>query len=105
MAFDVTPTSGGGPYTYTSAITDKEKFDTGFYRLEFAISSSAESCPSSPEGGTLVSEAASSILATDEWIRQDSFTSGLCHSAILRVVRSRDNLIVDYMIASVDRIV
>lgn len=105
MAFNVTPTGGGGPYTYTSEIADKNKFDNGYYRLEFAVLSGEEACPTGPEGGNINQEAAASLLDTDEWVREDSYATQRCWTAVLRVVRNTDNFIMDYMIASVDRIV
>lgn len=104
MAFTVTPTSGAGPYTYTSEITNKEQFAAGFFRLEFASLTSTTSCPTDFAGGAVNQVASDALLNTDEYTRPTAIPAGSCNTAVLRVVRIADNVIIDYVLASINNI-
>jgi hypothetical protein len=103
VAFSVTPTSGAGPFTYTSEIDNKEAFESGYYRLEFAGSTATGNCTSNPVGGSLVPDAALSLLNTDTWVRTAFVAPGTCNTAVLRIIRNNDDTIMDYLFAYIDR--
>lgn len=93
MAFDVTPTSGTAPYTFTADFLNKESFDFG-YVLEFWRNESTFQTCAPPEAATTaVPSAAESLLKDDVYQRQVPVTEDRCQTFRLDIRDSLGNVI------------
>lgn len=89
MAFEVTPTSGSTPYTFTASFSNKESFNNG-YALRFALGiASAGVCPLPESATAFVGSASEALLDTGVYIRSTgSVPAGSCNVYRLDVLNN-----------------
>lgn len=104
MAFDVTPTSGAGPYTFTASYADRLGIDLGLYAVMFTSSSSVGSCPTGGIGGSPDLVTASALYNTGTAVTIADVPSGSCRRYSTYIRRLSDNAIVSQMSAFVDNV-
>lgn len=93
MAFDVTPTSGTSPYTFTAQISDAVNIDNDRYSLLFQSTTAVGSCP--PLGSsTNVPDGVAALLATGVATDNIDVPVGSCRTYTLRI---RDNELGTYI--------
>ena len=85
MAFDVTPTSGANPYTFTAQFTDAVNIDGVNFSLEFYRANAIGSCPTNIESGTLVASASQQLLETGTYVRDVSVAPNNCQGSLLLI--------------------
>lgn len=89
VAFDVTPTSGTAPYTFTADLGAAVNIDDKRYSLLFQSTTAVGSCP--PLGSaTNVPNGVDALLATGQYISNDDVPVGSCRTYTLRI---RDNVL------------
>lgn len=103
MAFDVTPTSGAGPYTFSAVISDPANIDGIRYSLEFYNAAATGSCPS-PLSGSMNAQAATDILNNGFWIRPQTVPSGDCRASMLLVRDLLTNTVISSVTINIDNI-
>lgn len=105
MAFDVTPTSGAVPYTYTSSFLNKDAFSTGFFRLELKILTQSGSCAPPGDTGTESIGGANALLANDVFVKtNNSVPIGSCSQSNLIVRDLRTNEVVSLMSVTINNV-
>lgn len=84
MAFDVTPTSGYGPYVFTASFANSELIDNVLYSLSFVSSVAVGSCP---EHGTSTPspQAANALLENGVYENPATTSSGSCRAFTLTI--------------------
>lgn len=105
MAFDVTPTSGEVPYTYTSSFLNKDAFSTGFFKLELKSLTQSGSC--APPGDTGIENiaGANALLANDVYVKvTQSVPNGSCRQSNLIVRDLRTNEVVSIMSVTISNV-
>ena len=105
MAFDVTPTSGEGPYTFTASYANKLGFDLGLYVTEFRTATNAGSCPLSNAVTTNTQPPADELLATGVTISSANVPSGSCRRYVNLIRRVSDGVVVSQMFVNIDNVV
>lgn len=104
MAFDVTPTSGAGPYVFTVEFTNKESLFTNRYGLEIRPRTNLGSCPAPATSGTRAPGAESQVLATDSYTSITDVPSGSCLVSTIVIRNLVTNEIVSQMSVSVNNL-
>lgn len=104
MAFDVTPTSGAGPYTFTASYVDTLGIELGLYVTEFRSTTAAGLCPGPESSGTNSPASALDLLNTGTVVLTSSVPAGSCRRFVNLVRRVSDNVIVSEMDVYVDNI-
>lgn len=94
MAFDVTPTSGSTPYTFTAAFLNKESFGLG-YSLRFALGiAQVGVCPLPESATAFVATASEALLNTGVYVRSTgSVPAGSCNVYRLDILDYENNVI------------
>lgn len=104
MAFNVTPTSGTAPYTYTAEFVNRLGFDLGLYVTEFRSVTLIGSCPTDALSGPNVPGTADNLLNSGVHIAQTSVPAGECRRTVYLVRRLSDNEIVSQMSVNIDNV-
>lgn len=94
MAFDVTPTSGSAPYTFTATFLNKSSFGSE-YRLRFHLSPQSEGVCLPPESAvTNIIVGANALLENGVYVRETgTVPNGNCVTYRLTVLDSIDQVI------------
>lgn len=85
MGFQVTPTVGAGPYTFTAQFSDAVNIDGIHYSLEFYRANAVGSCPANIESGTLVASASQQLLQTGSYVRDVAVAANNCQGSLLLI--------------------
>jgi len=105
VAFNVTPTSGGVPYVYTSVFLNKDAFSYGFFRLELKTLTQSGSCAVGGDSGVMNTIGASSLLANDTYTQTTQpVPVGSCRQANLIVRDLRTNTVVSLMSVAINNV-
>ena len=85
MAFDVTPTSGEGPYFFTADVSDKIMYDAGYYVEFWYTAPSSVSCPLPATVSNRVATAPAPLMSTGVYRRNVAVPAGSCITYVLRL--------------------
>ena len=103
MAFNVTPTSGDGPYTFTAEFLNKDAFNFG-YQLRFSESEPAVgACPPPASASLVIPSIATGLLANGTANRASVIPDGECRTFKIEV-RGLSNEVLDMQYVSVSNI-
>lgn len=103
MAFDVTPTSGDGPYTFTAEFLNKNAFDFG-YLLRFSESEPAVgACPPPASATLVIPSTAANLLENGVATRSANVPAGECRTYKIEV-RDASGAVLDMQFVSVSNI-
>lgn len=92
--FNVTPTSGAAPYTFTASFLNAESFSLGF-KLRFSLSdATAGSCPLPETASNVLPIASEALLNTGVYVSTvGTVPSGSCSIYVLAILDSDNNVI------------
>lgn len=93
MAFDVAPTSGTGPYTFTADFLDKDSFGHGYTLHFFRSSTTAGVCPPGSSADIPEVEIANSLLTDGVAVRQANVSPNFCVTYALVIEDDLGNVI------------
>lgn len=91
MAFNIAPTSGTAPYTFTAEFSNKLGVELGLYGVELLVATSVGSCPSPPITGVNQSVNANILFNTGTFVQTGgTIASGSCrnHNLLIREISS-----------------
>lgn len=103
MAFNVTPTSGTAPYSFTATFLNKYLLDGVNYNLLMLSTNSTVSCPAIGSLSTVIG-GASSLLSNGAFTLGASVAPGSCTSYSLIIVRVSDSFVVQRLTVSVSNL-
>lgn len=104
MAFDVTPTSGAGPYNFTSVIDNPALVDGVVFSAEFRGLTELDSCPLNGLDGSNNAMVASELLANGSYSASAPVGSGSCRAFTFLIRRLENNAIVSQSTVFVDNV-
>ena len=103
MAFDVTPTSGTAPYTFTAEFTNKDSIGLGYDLRCLRADAQSGACPL-PEDATInLIPPADTLLEVGTYTRQVPVPAGSCQTFVL-AIRDRAGNVVDSQSVNVDNV-
>lgn len=105
MAFEVTPTSGAVPYTFSASFSNIESFIPNYYVLEFVTNMLSGSCPLPSTTGVSITQAVNDLLTTGVYVQStSSVPSGNCRRFNLIIRDTKTGLVVDQASVTVDNV-
>lgn len=102
VAFNVTPTSGAEPYTFSAEFLNKESFAYGYALNLYTSGVGATSCPS-PDITTSPTGGASLLLRDGFFVREQSVDDLTCRTFKLVIV-NQSNEVVDMQYVSISNL-
>lgn len=93
MAFQVSPTSGVGPYTFTADLLNKSSFGYGYDLRFFTSGPRSGSCPLPSETANYAPSASALLLDEGVYISSTDVSVGSCRTYVLRIFDSSDNVV------------
>lgn len=94
MAFDVTPTSGEAPYTFTANVENATLIDGVLYSASVMYSTSSESCPLVGNSTAWSSEQVNNLIFGDSRILNQNVNPNTCRTFTLEILRVSDSTVV-----------
>ena len=104
MAFDVTPTSGEGPYLFTADVNRKALVNGVYYKATVRSSGSTSNCPSSGNGAELSEVLVQELLKNGQVSYESSVPVGNCTTFTLRLIGMSTNVVVSQASVSVNNL-
>lgn len=104
MAFDVTPSSGAGPYTLTASFANASLLDGVTYALELRASIQDVSCNTGMSEGTNQPGAVQSLLDTGSHVAEQPVNPTLCRTYSLIIRDVVNNTVIQFTNAYIDNL-
>lgn len=104
MAFDVTPTSGAGPYTFTAVFDDPTFIDGVNYSISVRSSGAVGSCPQRGSAEPFPPADIATLLNTGSVTVTFVIPAGSCRTFTLDVLRVSNNTSVANSSVSVNNV-
>lgn len=104
MAFDVTPTSGAGPYTFSIDFLNKESLDANLYEFEARPRTATGSCPAPATTGSRSTGAENAFLMNDEYVTLTDVAPGSCFVVTVLIRNTQTGDVVSQASANVDNV-
>ena len=104
MAFDVTPTSGAGPYTATAIINDAYLIDGVNYYAELRTSISEGVCPTQGQASPVDQAIVNQLIMDGSAVLTNLVADGSCRAYSFRLRRVDDDVVVSSSTAFVDNV-
>lgn len=104
MAFQVTPTSGAGPFTYTAQLANTLGLDVGLYVAEVRALTSVGACPSDVLSAPNNENFANALVNNGTNVSSIEVPSGSCRRTTFLLRRLSDNEIVSQLSVNIDNV-
>lgn len=105
MAFDITPTSGAAPYTFSLTVNNKESIDGINFSAEFRGVTQTSSCPIDGLAGNNSNVIVDELLSTGSYIAPSSIPEGSCRAYTFLIKRLFDDVVIASSSVFVDNVV